>query len=1008
MTHFLRKFLGNQQNSQPADEDTDLERFYTDSEYALQIFEQLVNAPNLPKRLLVIHGIGGVGKSTLLKMYGFSCRRHRIPSALVASEEAPSPVDVLADWAQHLNREGSTLPVFQKTLTHYRAIQAKVEAEVEKASQAKSQLAGTLGKTAAKTAIGVAAGFIPIFGPLVSAVGGESADAFADWLRGFLSKPDVELYLDPATRLDNDFLSDLANAATRQRIVLMTDTYEQMTALDHWMRELARRLSKNVLLVIASRTVPSWDRFWQDWMGKAEIVEVKEMTPDDVRTLVHRYYTYVRTGDPDSKQVEAIVEFARGLPMVATTVVQLWVKYGVEDFQTVRPQVVADLVDRLLEGVPNAMRPAFEAAAVLRYFNVDALGAMLDKGNAEELYAELWRWPFIRPRREGFAVHATMRAMMNEALQVRAPDRFGILHERAAAYYEARLEKSTGDERERYTLEILYHSINADEENGLLRFQELAEELAGYRLANRLRVLLNDVNTYPLTTENSRLWREYYNARLTHLEAQFVEAEEVYQVIAENDQVEPKLRAYGLCDWGSILCRRERLRQPGGEEKAVRVLESSLKMGVATDAKMAMSWVYLSDIYIAKCDMGKALSYLEEPRTFFNKRSDYLGLLAVLEYERRVYARLGKLRKTLDVEEAMWKIYVTAGEPPYLRTRVSPTWEKLWAGFYAEHEKELRSALNITRSSRDQEYLCEKTRDLACGLGLQGKCAEAQAAAEESLSLAYSLGSAGEQEVFGALTIYGIVCFKCGELNRAEKYLMQSITIGQKLYAHNDTALLRLATVYEVLKDYKKAQHSYQLAQTEAHPLSRHYYEGGALTGLVRVKCALSDYPAIPPLWSEAEQLAQRYEYNDYFTSLYLTRGHLIWDGFIPEWGSGFDLTFRYYQLALIHALRFNRFLLDEALSGGGQGTPLYPIVQNSVEHGEEGQRMLVTLRDWWQNGINDIGVPRLDTISPVPEGISLIEAERIARNREPGDGLVQRDVVEQINMALAMIDKAK
>ncbi len=141
---------------------------------------------------------------------------------------------------------------------------------------------------------------------------------------------------------------------------------------------------------------------------------------------------------------------------------------------------------------------------------------------------------------------------------------------------------------------------------------------------------------------------------------------------------------------------------------------------------------------------------------------------------------------------------------------------------------------------------------------------------------------------------------------------------------------------------------------------------------------------------------------------MYLTRGHLIWDGFIPEWGSGFDLTFRYYQLALIHALRFNRFLLDEALSGGGQGTPLYPIVQNSVEHGEEGQRMLVTLRDWWQNGINDIGVPRLDTISPVPEGISLIEAERIARNREPGDGLVQRDVVEQINMALAMIDKAK
>ena len=1006
MTGFLRKLFGNQQNSQPADEDTDLERFYTDSEYALQIFEQLVNAPNLPKRLLVIHGIGGVGKSTLLKMYGFSCRRHHIPSALIASEEAPSPVDMLADWALQLNRDGVTLPVFQKTLTRYRAIQAKVEAEVEKASQAKSQLAGTLGKTAAKTAIGMAASFIPIFGPLVSAVGNESADAFADWLSGFLPKPDVELYLDPATRLTIDFLSDLSQVAARQRIVLITDTYEQMTALDHWMRELARRLPKNVLLVIASRTVPSWDRSWQDWMGKAEIVELKEMTPDDLRTLVLRYYAYIRRGDPDPKQVEAIVQFARGLPMVATTVVQLWVKYGIEDFQTVRPQVVADLVDRLLEGVPQVMRPAFEAAAVLRYFNVDMLGALLDDGNAEGLYAELWRWPFIRSRREGLAVHATMRAMMNEALHVRTPDRFRSLHERAVAYYEARLEKSTSGERERYTLEILYHSISADERSGLLRFQELAEELTGYRLANRLRALLNDVNTYPLATENSRLWKEYYNARLVHLEARFVEAEEVYQAIAENDRVEPKLRAYALCDWGSILCRREHLRQPGGEEKAVRVLESSLNMGVATDVKMAMSWVYLSDIYIAKSDMEKALSYLEEPRTFFSKRSDYSGLLAVLDYERRVYARLGNLRKTFDVEEEMWKIYVTAGEPPYLRTRVSPTWERLWAGFYAEQEKELRTALKITRSLRDQVYLCKRIRDLALSLGLQGKCAEAQAPAEESLSLAYGLGSAGEQEVFGALTIYGIVCFKCGLFDRAENYLTQAITLGQKLRAHLDTAQLYLAIVHEVLKRYEEAQYFYQLSLTESHSLSRHYYECGALTGLIRVKCAQHDYTAISSLWSEAEQLAQQYEYNDYFTSLYLTRGHMIWNGLISEWGSGFDLAFHYYQFALVHALRFNRFLLDEALSVRGPGTPLHPIIQNSLEYGEEGQRMLVALRDWWQNGINDIGVPRLDTISHIPEGISLIEAERIARNREPGDGSQQRDVVEQINVALARVDR--
>jgi len=62
---------------------------------------------------------------------------------------------------------------------------------------------------------------------------------------------------------------------------------------------------------------------------------------------------------------------------------------------------------------------------------------------------------------------------------------------------------------------------------------------------------------------------------------------------------------------------------------------------------------------------------------------------------------------------------------------------------------------------------------------------------------------------------------------------------------------------------------------------------------------------------------------------------------------------------------------------------------------------MLVALRDWWRTGINDIGTPRPDTISPILEGIPLLEAERIAREREPGDGNPQRTVVERIGAAM-------
>jgi hypothetical protein len=188
--------------------------------------------------------------------------------------------------------------------------------------------------------------------------------------------------------------------------------------------------------------------------------------------------------------------------------------------------------------------------------------------------------------------------------------------------------------------------------------------------------------------------------------------------------------------------------------------------------------------------------------------------------------------------------------------------------------------------------------------------------------------------------------------------------------------------------------------------LHRYQYVGGfdaALTGLIRVKHAQGDYAAIPPLLAEAEQLAQQYEYNDHLSSLQLTQGHIAWEGVgqVSNLSYGFDAALRYYQHALIYALRYNRFLLDEVLSGRPQGTPLRPIIPECLKRGEEGRRMLIALRDWWQTGVNDIGTPRPDTISPIPEGIPLLEAERIARERESGDGSPQKSVVEQIEAAL-------
>ena len=334
-----------------------------------------------------------------------------------------------------MKADGVALPEFGKTFQQYRAIQAKVESEANKTAE-------KLAEGTAATVIEAAVSTIPGIGPLVSKLGGMGAEVLVDWLRGFLSKPDIDLLLDPAKKLTADFLTDLAKAASKRRIVLMLDTFEQMSALDDWAREIAQRLPANTLLVIAGRALPNWDRAWPGWMANAHVEELKPMNEDDMRELIRRYYATLRGGEPDPKQVKAIIRFARGLPMAATMAMQLWVKYGVEDFQAIKPESVANLVDRLMDGVPKEMMPALAAAAIVPWFNQPILRAVMAQEDVRDAYNELRRFPFVRTRLEGLTIDNTVREVIKEAVRLRLlPEKYQTLLERAITYYRTAITK---------------------------------------------------------------------------------------------------------------------------------------------------------------------------------------------------------------------------------------------------------------------------------------------------------------------------------------------------------------------------------------------------------------------------------------------------------------------------------------------------------------------------------------------------------------------------------------
>jgi tetratricopeptide (TPR) repeat protein len=976
------------------DFDHELQNYFTDVEHLRGMFKQWLAAPTLPKRMLVIHGVGGVGKSSLLRMFRLHCKSVGVPVALASGDEQKSALDVLTRWADDLKADGVRLPEFDKTFQQYRAVQAKVENEATK-------VAGKLAKGAAATVVETVASTIPGIGPLLGKLGGMGAEALVDWLRGFLSRPDIDLLLDPAKKLTADFLTDLQKVADRRRIVLMLDTFEQMTALEDWAREVAQQLPANMLLVIAGRALPNWDRAWPGWMANAQVEELKPMTEEVMRELIQRYYATLRGGEPDPKQVEAIIRFARGLPMVVTSAVQLWVKYGVEDFQAVKPEIVANLVDRLMEGVPKGMVPALEAAAAVRWFDQPILRAVMAQEDVRDAYNELRRFPFVRTRAEGLALHDAVREIVDENLRVQDAERHRELHERAAAYFEKRLDKAAGEEAERLGLERLYHRIRADEETGIQLFQEMAEELVRSRLVNRLRALLNDVNTYPLERENSRLWREYYRARLSHLMDNPIEAEITYQAIIEKIEAESKLRAYALHDLGTTL-RGRRISTPNMLTKIISCFERSLSMQVL-DNKLVKGVVELAPIYRDMGDWDKALKYLNKGLQFFQENNDLYNLASVYNAFKWYYIYRGDWRNAFDMQSKGLEIVKELGESRFLRQELLSPPAFIWMGRFNETEKSIREATEI----RIDLGLWWDNGNLSLATGLNEKFDEAVSYISTVLENQQMYSAYSPRGTAIAMGWFGIILLRKGEIARGIEMLEKSAYVKEEI---QDTSYLLETLIWlgignEILQCWDDAAKCYTKNLSEYRWTGRLYFHCAALTGLIRVKHAQGDYTAIPPLLAEAEQLAQQYEYNDHLASLRLTQGHIAWEGNAPAWENGFDAALRYYQHALIYALRYNRFLLDEVLSGRPQGTPLRPIIPECLKRGEEGRRMLIALRDWWQTGTNDIGTPRPDTISPIPEGIPLLEAERIARERESGDGSPQKSVVEQIEAALKNVE---
>lgn len=969
------------QTSQP---EIDLLNLFIETGQTLDWFSREIAGPKPGKRLIYLSGEAGSGKSALLQALRQHCRKAQIPAALVHLADTQNALDILTGWANELSDQQVELPQLSQSLRKFQAFQALDRT----ARVAGHNPRETNHRPGARIEVGM------------------EDQVIGNWVLGGFTKPEFNLLLAPVRLLSDHFLADLTRVTKERRLVLLLYTSLKTVSIDKWISELAPRLPENVLLILAGPDPTGWSYLGVEWKQLSQIIEIPLLSDHQARNLVQQYVQAIHSRQPVPHLLETVVRFSGGLPVVLTSAIQLWAECQLDDFSAVKPTPLENLVLMMLRHSPVEWRPLIETCSVLRWINPAILQTVSGGAAVDDFYTWLQNLPLAQQHPRGLSLPGSLREILCEALFFQNLHRKNELHERAAATFEVQLSRTSGEENWHVELEWLYHRVCADEIAGMGLFQELAEDLTRYQLVFYLSALLNDVTQYPLRKQSSRLWLRYYNTRLDHLEGKQSWIEKRYAAIARNETAEPKLKAYAQADWAPFLRRNNQLAQ------SVEVLQSSLST-VPVDTKLAYSWIELAICYRRQGACAQSAAIFEKAIDFYNQVEDQYGLVIALNMLKNHYFYLGDPKQAMaTMTRESERMAHIQPQPLFLKYYHLSNWAFYWAyyGRYREVEQKILQAAGIAnRLEIRQDGLY---RDLGFLAGLQGMYPQA----EDFLNLSLAMSKKAKDHFSTAIGKYisGRVHLEQGRLDNAQAELEDSLDYKRKTqdFGGIPEVASALGVLHEIrykncsiqkpTDDLAKAEECYRLV-LELAWTGRCYFQCSALTGLARIKQLQGDLAELPGLLKAAEQLAWQYEYNDLLAQIELTRGHLAWE---QQDCDNPAQVLKHYQHALVYGLRFNRFCLDEILSGPPERTAFTPIILACREQGQAGLQMLRSLSKWWENGLNRVSRSDPVVVSPLAEGIPLLEAEAIARQVEPGDGARQRSVDEQLDQAILAMKK--
>ncbi|MFD0422819.1 tetratricopeptide repeat protein [Streptomyces parvus] len=379
--------------------------------------------------LFHVRGVGGVGKSTLLRQWQEAARRADAVTAVVDENDVHGVQQALVELVRQLEAQGGPCKEFGKAVEQSGREQA-AQAEpfpVEGGASVSSRVM-------TQAALG-AASLIPGAGFVTAMANPETAAQGLDRLRSqSRSRSQRRGGRGDETGLSRAFVAELERLCRRQRwVVLFFDTWEQTAHyVDGWLLRLLDEefgpVPANVVIVLAGRDELA-ERDWAPLRAHVVDVPLEVFTEAETRALL------ASRNVTEPAVVDAVLQLSMGLPLL------------VELLSLARPNTVEDLdaggdfadvaVERFVQWITDPKkREAVRACALPLQLNEDVFDAAAGP-EAEGLWEWLCGQPFVSGRGDYKHYHAVVRASMVHQQRAHSPQSWASAHTRLADVHAA-------------------------------------------------------------------------------------------------------------------------------------------------------------------------------------------------------------------------------------------------------------------------------------------------------------------------------------------------------------------------------------------------------------------------------------------------------------------------------------------------------------------------------------------------------------------------------------------